>query len=55
MAVALDDFNHILIIVENTSKPSDKSTWNALGNHIRPKSQLIQDAEKSHGILIREL
>ena len=55
VAVALDDFNHILIIVENTSKPSDKSTWNALGNHIKPKSHLIHDAEKSHGILIREL
>lgn len=55
VATALDDHNHFLFIVEHTSKPSDRSTWNALGKHIKPESHLIHDGERSHGILIRRL
>ena len=50
-----DDKGHVLLIVENTSKPSDRSTWNAYGTHIKPESTLHHDGEKSHGILISNL
>lgn len=55
VAAAYDEAGHILLICENTSKPSFKSTWNALGTHIKPKSHLIHDGEKSHHILIEKL
>lgn len=55
VAVAFDDHNHLLIKVENTSKPSDKSTWAALGKHIKKGSHLIHDGEKSHNKLTRDL
>lgn len=55
VASALDDCGHYLMIVEYTSKPSDASTWKALGKHIKKGSHLIHDGERSHGILIREL
>ena len=50
-----DDKGHVLLIVENTSKPSDRSTWKAYGTHIKPKSTLHHDGERSHGILINKL
>lgn len=55
VAAAFDNKGNYLFAVEPTSKPSDKSTWKALGNHIEPKSHLIHDAERSHGALIRNL
>ena len=55
VAVAFDNHAHIIIKVENTSKPSDRSTWNTLGSHIKPGSHLIHDGERSHGVLIRRL
>lgn len=55
VAVAFDDKGHYVLAVEYTSKPSDKSTWTALGSHIKRKSHIIHDGERSHGILIREL
>ncbi len=54
VVVGIDD-NNIYIKVEPTSKPSKKSTWDALGNVIDPGSHLIHDEEKSHGILIEKL
>lgn len=54
VAVAMDKEN-LVIIVEPTSKPSDKTTWDALGEVIQKGSHLIHDGERSHGILIREL
>ena len=50
-----DDHDHVLLIVENTSKPSDRSTWKTYGTHIKPKSTLHHDGEHSHGILINNL
>lgn len=55
VCMTFDDHDHYLMIVENTSKPSDRSTWNAVGKHIKPGSTLIHDGERSHGILIRKL
>lgn len=55
VAVAFDEHGHYIMQVEYTSKPSDKSTWKALGTHIEPHSHLIHDGERSHGKLIREL
>lgn len=55
VAIAFDEHGNYLLKVEYTSKPSDTSTWNALGNHIARNSHLIHDGERSHGILIREL
>lgn len=55
VAVAFDDKGNYVLVVEYTSKPSDKSTWKALGNHIRENSHIIHDGEHSHGILIRKL
>lgn len=55
VGIAFDDKGNYLLIVENTSKPSDSSTWKAFGNHIKEGSHLIHDGERSHGILIRKL
>ena len=55
VACAFDNHDHLYIKVEYTSKPSDTSTWNALGSHIKPGSHLIHDGERSHGVLIRNL
>ena len=55
VAVAFDEDGKFLLICTNTSKPSDKSTWKALGSHIKEGSTLIHDGERSHGILIRKL
>ena len=55
VAVAYDEHGQFILNVEWTSKPSDKSTWRALGTHIEEGSHLIHDKERSHGILIREL
>lgn len=55
VTVALDNHDHYYFYVTYVSKPSDKSTWNAIGNHIKPKSHLIHDGERSNGILIRNL
>lgn len=54
VAVAMDE-DSLYIKVEPTSKPSDTSTWNALGKIIQPGSHLIHDKERSHGILERKL
>lgn len=55
VGVAFDENGNYLLLVEYTSKPSDKSTWNTFGEHIKEKSHLIYDGERSHGILIRNL
>jgi transposase-like protein len=55
VAVGYDDKNHIVLSVENTSKPSMASTWKAMGTHIVPGSHLIHDGEHSHYFLINEL
>lgn len=55
VTVALDNHDHYHCDVTYVSKPSDKSTWNAIWNHIKPKSHLIHDGERSHGVLIRNL
>lgn len=55
VGVAFDDNGNYILIVEYTSKPSDKSTWTAFGKHIKEGSHLIHDGERSHGILIRKL
>jgi len=55
VASAYDTKGNYLFIVENTSKPSDKSTWKALESHIKEGAHLIHDGEHSHGILIRKL
>lgn len=55
VGVALDEHGKYLLIVEYTSKPSDTSTWNVFGSHIKEKFHLIHDGERSHGILIRNL
>lgn len=48
VVVAYDEKGHVLLICENTSKPSNKSTWNALGTHIKPGSHLIHDLSLIH-------
>ena len=55
VACAYDDNGHVILICENVSKPSNKSTWTALGSHIREGSLLIHDGEHSHSILIDRL
>ena len=55
VAAAFDDKGHVLLIYENTSKPSLKSTWRALGTHIKEGSHLVHDGEKSHRVLIEQL
>ena len=55
VAVAIDNSNNIVILCENTSKPSLKSTYTTMKNHIKPGSTLIHDSEHSHSILVSEL
>ena len=55
VAAAKDDSGHVVLICENTSKPSSSSTWKALGKHIEQKSKLIHDGEHSHSVLIEGL
>jgi transposase-like protein len=54
VAVATDGFRTI-ILSENVSKPSSKSTLDTLRNHLKPGSKLIHDDEHSHQALIKEL
>ena len=49
------DKDSLFIKVENTSKPSDLSTWNTFGLVIEKGSHLIHDKEKSHNVLIERL
>lgn len=55
VAAAVDEHGHILLLSENTSKPSLKSTWASYGSHIQPGSHLIHDGENTHHILIDRL
>lgn len=55
VACGKDEEGHVLLLCENTSKPSHKSTWTALGKHIEEGSVLIHDGERSHSILIEKL
>ena len=55
IAVGRDDFGNILIVTENVSKPSLKSTWKAYGSHIKECSHLIHGDEHSHSVLVENL
>ena len=55
VACGKDGKGHVILLCENTSKPSDHSTWKTLGSHIAQKSHLIHDGERSHHILIEGL
>ena len=55
VATGVDEHGHILLISENTSKPSMKSTWLSYGSHIKPGSHLIHDDENTHHILVERL
>lgn len=55
VVVAFDNHDHLFIRVENTSKPSNHSTWSSIGSHIKEGSHLIHDGEHSHEILVRNL
>lgn len=55
VAAGYDNHRHVVLIVENTSKPSARSTWKALGEHIKPGSKLIHDGDNSHSVLISNL
>ena len=55
VAAAFDSNGNYLLMVENTGKPSNRSTWKALGIHIKEGSHLIHDGEHSHGMLVRKL
>lgn len=52
---AINESGKVVLICEYTSKPSSRSTWKAIGSHIREGSHLIHDGERSHSILINEL
>ncbi|MBR0418650.1 MAG: IS1595 family transposase [Erysipelotrichaceae bacterium] len=52
---AKDDSGKIVLLCENTSKPSLKSSWNTFCTHIEEGSHLIHDGEKSHSVLIDKL
>lgn len=54
VAVATDGFRTVMLY-ENTSKPSSKSTLDTMKSHIKPGSKLIHDDEHSHQVLVKEL
>ena len=55
VASGIDSSGNILLLVENNSKPSSKSTWDAYGEHIEEGSHLIHDGEHSHNVLVERL
>jgi hypothetical protein len=42
-------------LVEGTGKPTQKKTFEAFKNHIKPGSTLIHDGESAHVKLVKEL
>ena len=50
-----DKTGRIVLLCENISKPSLRSAWNTLGSHIRKRSAIIHDGEKSHSVFIEKL
>lgn len=55
VATGVDEHGNILLISENTSKPSLTSTWRSYGSHILSESTLVHDGENSHHILVERL
>lgn len=55
VATGVDEHGNILLISENTSKPTLTSTWRSYGSHIQSGSTLIHDEENSHHILVDKL
>ena len=55
VAAGRDDSGNILIVTEDVSKPSIRSTWKAYGSHIEEGSHLIHDDEHSHSVLVERL
>lgn len=53
--VTLVSKDKVIILVEHTSKPSFRSTYNTLSNRIIEGSTLYHDDEKSHSILVDKL
>ena len=45
VAFAFDERRNYVLMVKQTSKPPDTSTWKALDTHNKPKSYLIHDGE----------
>lgn len=54
IGVATDKKNTV-IIAEGFGKPSQKMSYNAFVNHIKPGSVLVHDKESTHKKLIKEL
>ena len=55
VGAAKDKTGKTVLLCENTSKPSLRSTWNTFCTHIQEGSHLIHDGEKSHSVLIEKL
>ena len=55
VAVACDGYGNKVLVNEKTSKPSKRSTWDAMSSHIKPGSHLIHDGDNSHSILVKKL
>jgi len=51
----LCDAGRILCVFEGYGKPSQKKTWEAFENHIKPGSILIHDKENAHRKLVSDL
>lgn len=49
------DGKNIIAIIEGLGKTSKEKTYNTFKTHIKPKSKLIHDDEKSHKKLVKEL
>jgi len=49
------DKKYTLFLVEGTGQPTQKRTFEAFRNHIKPGSILIHDEEKAHAKLVEEL
>jgi len=49
------DGNQVYACVEGKGKPSQAKTMAAFGKHIKPRSTLIHDKEKSHRISVKKL
>lgn len=56
VAVAInEDKTTSILIATGTSKPSNRSTWNCYGPHIKEGSRIIHDDENTHSVLVERL
>lgn len=55
VSTVYDAYGHVLLLTENTSKPSMKSVLATMRSYIKSGSHLIHNGERTHSVLIEKL